>query len=118
MSAETDLRAVLVAHAPLTAACPAWRISIDAVPQGLPRPFIVFSSQGGTPTFGLNNSLLGVVTAIDIQCVANTRATAITLRELVQAALAAAGWPWVRVSAGMDADNGLEVEVVSVNWME
>lgn len=118
MSAEAELRAVLTAHAPLMAVVPASRIAIDAVPQDGDRPFIAFSTQAAEPTFGLSNALLGTVTSIDIQIVGANRAQAIAIRELVQSALLAAGWPWVRSTAGYDAENDLEAEVVSVNWME
>lgn len=118
MSAESDLRAALLAHAPLVAAVPAARISIDAAAQDQPRPYIVFSVQTAEPTWGLGNALLGVVTSIDIQIVGRTRAESIAVRELVQDALLAAGWPWVRTTAGYDAENDIEAEVVSVNWME
>ena len=118
MSAESDLRAVLLAHAPLVAAVPAARISIDAVAQDQARPYIAFSTQNDEATFDLNNTLLGRVTSIDVQIVGRTRAEAITVRELVEAALLAGGWPWVRRTAGYDAENDIEAEVVSVNWME
>ena len=118
MSAEADLRAVLLAHAPLVAVVPAARIAIDAVPQDGTRPYIAFSTQTAEPTFGLSNALLGLVTSIDIQIVGATRAQSITVRELVQDALLAGGWPWVRSTAGYDAENDIEAEVVSVNWME
>lgn len=118
MSVEAELRAVLVAHAPLLAVVPAARIAIDAVPQDQARPYIAFSTQTSEPTFGLSNALLGNITSIDIQIVGTTRAQAIAARELVQDALLAAGWPWVRTTAGYDAENDIEAEVVSVNWME
>ena len=118
MSAESSLRTALIGYAPLVAQVPAARISIDAVPQDAARPYIAFSTQAAEPTFGLSNALLGTVTSIDIQIVGRTRAEAITVRELVQAALLAASWPWVRTGAGYDAENDIEAEVVSVNWME
>lgn len=117
MSVESDLRAMLMAHAPLLAAVPASRISIDAVAQALPRPYIAFSKQGEQRELGLGNALLGQVTSVDIQCVGTSRADAIAVAALVRDALTAGGQPSESGSAGYDADNDLEVEVVSVSWI-
>jgi len=117
MSAETDLRAALIAYAPLIALVPAKRISLDMVTQGFPKPFIVLTKQRDEIVFGLNNSILGRVVSLDIQCVHTDRLHAIQLREQVEAALLAANWPWEQITAGYDPEAGLEVEVVSVNWL-
>ena len=117
MSAEADLRALLVANAALVALVPVARITIDAVDQAAPRPYIVLSKQSSTPTFGLDNSLLAEAVDIDIQCVGTRRAQAIAVREAVQVALLAGGQPWAGTSAGYDAENDIEAEVVSVNWL-
>ena len=117
MSAEAELRALLVGNAALVALVPAARISIDAAEQGAARPYIVLSKQGSTPTFGLDNTLLAEAVDIDIQCIGKRRPQAIAVRELVQAALLAGGQPWSGASAGYDADNDIEVEVISVNWL-
>lgn len=117
MSAEADLRALLVANAALLALVPAARITIDAVDQNAARPYIVLSKQSATPIFGLDNTLLAETVQIDIQCVGLRRPQAIAVREAVQTALLAGGQPWVATSAGYDADNDIEVEVVSVNWL-
>lgn len=117
MSAETDIRAALLAYAPLVAVVPTKRISLDMVTQGFPKPFIVLTKSGDVTTFGLNNSILGRVVTIDIQCVHTDRKSAIQVRELVESALLAASWPWSQITAGYDPDQGLEVEVVTVNWL-
>lgn len=117
MSAEADLRALIVAHAPLLAAVPATRIQIDAVDQGAARPYIAFSKQAALPTFGLDNTLLGTIATIDIQCIGTNRSNAIAVRELVEAALIAGGQPWVGASAAYDPDNDLEVEVLTLDWI-
>lgn len=117
MSAEAELRTLLVTNAALLALVPAARISIDAVDQAAVRPYIVLSKQGSTPTFGLDNTLLAEAVDIDVQCVGTRRAQAITVREAVQTALLAGGRPWAGTSAGYDADNDIEAEVVSVNWL-
>jgi hypothetical protein len=98
VSAESEVRAALVAHAALIAVVPAARISADAVEQGLARPYIA--------------------STIDIQCIGSDRAEAIEVRDLVRDALSAAGLPSDRGSAGFDPDQGLEVEVVTVDWFD
>lgn len=117
MSAEADLRAILVAYAPLLAQVPVTRIVIDAAEQGDARPYIAFSKQSATPSFGLDNTPLGSVASIDIQVVGLTRSNAIAVRELVEAALLAGGQPWVAETAAYDPENDLEVEVLSVDWV-
>lgn len=117
MSAEADLRALLVAYAPLVAAVPVGCISIDSVDQGLARPYIAFSKQSAPPSFGLDNTLLGTITTIDIQCIGTSRLNAIAVRELVEAALLASGQGWVGATAAYDPENDLEVEVSTVDWV-
>lgn len=122
MSAEGDLRAVLLAHAPLLAAVPAARICIDAVPPGTARPYIAFSLQNSAPEFASSNAQLGQIDTIDVQCVGGSpdlagRSTAINVRELVKAALLAGGQPWAGTTAAYDDELDLEVEVVTVDWV-
>jgi hypothetical protein len=117
VSAETQLRAALLAHAPLVAVVPAASISIDAVLPTAARPYIAFSKQSTTRDLGLGNALLGTTTTLDVQCIGNSRAQAIQVAELVVAALDAAGQPSEQASAGYDADNDIEAEVVTVNWI-
>lgn len=118
MSAESELRAVLLAHAPLTAAVPGARISIDAVMPTATRPYIAFSKQLRVDDNGLDNTLLGATSTIDIQCVGSSRANAIVVAGLVRDALRAGGMPSDRGSAGYDAENDLEVEIVTVDWFD
>lgn len=118
MSTESDIRDVLLDSAALLAVVPAARISIDAVQAGLRRPYIAFSKQGSTHEHGLDNTVLGAITTIDIQCVGTNRENAISVGALVRNALRTAGMPSDRGSAGYDAENDLEVEVVTVDWIE
>lgn len=118
MSAESELRDALLAHAPLLAAVPAARISIDAVSATAARPYIAFSKQLRTDDFGLDNTWLAAQSTIDIQCVGSSRANAIAVAELVRDALRIAGMPSERGSAGYDAENDLEVEIVTVDWFD
>lgn len=118
MSAESELRAALVAHAPLVALVPAARISIDAVAQDQPRPFIAFAKQGSAVDLGLGNTVLGTTTTIDVQCIGTDRANAIAVADAARAALLAAGMPSDRGGGAYDPENGLEVEVVTVDWFD
>ena len=118
MSAESELRAVLIAHAPLLAAVPATRISIDAVLPSATRPYIAFSKQQVTEDFGLDNTWLATQSTIDVQCVGASRANALVVAGLVRNALRAGGMPSDRGSAGYDAENDLEVEIVTVDWFD
>lgn len=118
MSAESELRDALVAHAPLLAVVPANRISVDAVLPTATRPFIAFSKQQRVDELALDNTLLAVQSTIDVQCVGSSRSNAIAVAELVRAALRVGGMPSDRGSAGYDADNDLEVEIVTVDWFD
>lgn len=118
MSAESELRAVLTGHAPLIAQVPATRISIDAVLPTVARPFVAFSKQQRSDELGLDGGLLAVQSTIDIQCVGSSRSNAIVVADLVRDALRAAGMPRDRGSAGYDAENDLEVEIVTVDWFD
>jgi hypothetical protein len=118
MSAESELRAALVANGALLAVVPAARISIDAVGQALAKPYIAFVKQGYAADLGLDNTLLADTSTIDIQCVGTDRPNAIVVRDLVRTALSLAGLPSDRGSAGYDPENDLEVEVVTVDWFD
>lgn len=117
MSAESELRDVLVAHAPLAAAVPAQRISIDTVGAETPRPFIVLSKESETPDWGLDNTLLDTVTTLSVQVIGTSRQNAIAVRELVQAALLVEGVPWTGVAGGYDPEADLEAEVITLDWI-
>ena len=122
MSVESDLRAVLLAHAPLVAVVPAVRISVDAVQPGTATPYIAFTKQNSAPEFSSNNTLMGRITTIDIQCVGGSpdlggRATAIAVAALVEDALLSGGQPWAGNVPQFDDVLGLEVETVTVDWI-
>lgn len=118
MSTESDLRDALLGSAPLLAVVPAARIRIDKVDAGFQRPYIVFSKQGSAEELGSDNTVLGAITTIDIQCIGTNRSNAISVGALVRNALRTAGIPSDRGSAGYDPENDLEVEVVTVDWIE
>lgn len=117
MSVETELRALLLANAPLLAIIPANRISVDTAAVEQPRPYIVFAVQSGEPVFGLDNSFLGETVTIDLQIVGSTRNNAVVIREAVKAALLAGGVPWSGTSSAFDPENGLEAEIINLQWL-
>ena len=117
MSAERTARRAHRYHAPLIAQVPP-RISIDAVLPTVARPFVAFSKQQRSDELGLDGGLLAVQSTIDIQCVGSSRSNAIVVADLVRDALRAAGMPSDRGSAGYDAENDLEVEIVTVDWFD
>ena len=121
MSAESEVRAILVASASLLAALPAAAagVSVDVTPDAnADRPFITFSKQYDRPIFGLDNTLLSRTQGIAIQVVGTDRANAIAVRELVENALLLAGLPWLDGAGGYDPDVDLEAEVLTVEWVE
>lgn len=117
MSAESDLRAALIAYAPLLALVPAARISIDTVDATLQRPYIAFSKQTGTRDLALTSLALATTDTVDLLCVGETRLQSIAVADLVRSALAAIGQPSDRGAAAYDADNDLEVEIVTTDWI-
>ena len=117
MSVESEIRAALVAYAPLLAVVPAARISVDALPESTPMPYIAFSKQGEQRELGLGGAVLGIQTTMDLQCVADTRSQAIAVADLVRAALAAVGQPSASGSGAYDPELQVEVEVVSTTWL-
>jgi hypothetical protein len=120
MSAESEVRAILVASGALLAALPdgAAGVSVDVTPDGnAERPFITFAKQYDRPIFGLDNSLLSRTVGIAIQVVGANRVSAIAVRELVENALIGAGIPWIDGAGGYDPDVDMEAEVLTVEWI-
>src|SRR6185312_10189129 len=117
MSAEADLRAVLIAHAPLVAVVPAKRIAVDAADTETPRPFIIFTKENESPFFGIDNTLHAESVTLSVQIIGQTRENAITVRDLVKAALLAEGVPWSGGSGGYDPESDIEAEVLTVEWI-
>jgi phosphoglycerate dehydrogenase-like enzyme len=120
MSAESEVRAILIASSALLAALPAGAasIAVDQTPdENMPRPHICFSKQYDRPTFGLDNTLLSRTQGISIQVVGVDRANAIAVRELVEDALLAGGLPWTDGAGGYDPEIDLEAEILTVEWI-
>jgi hypothetical protein len=118
MSAESDLRGVLIGFGSLTSLVPASSIGLDAALQDTPRPYIVIGKQSNLDDLGLDNTVLAQTDTFDIQCVGTDRANAIAVKDQVKAALRASGIPSDRGTAGYDPELGAEVEVVTVDWID
>lgn len=88
MSIETDFRALLAAHAPLTALV-STRIAQDAAPEGSALPLVVFSSTHDL-TLSLSGSLQADQCSLAVQCWGSTGASAAAVADAVIAAVATA----------------------------
>ncbi len=117
MSMESDLRALLVAYAPLLALV-STRIAADRIEHGTVLPFVVFTRTGTEPVQNLTGDVLANKATFDVQCWANTRSSAETVADAIQAALVADGRAIVGRASGYDADLDLEATVISVDWWD
>lgn len=117
MSMESDLRALLVAYAPL-AALVSTRIAADRIEQGAIRPFVVYTRTGTEPVQTLDGTLHASKSTFDVQCWADTRAAAEAAADAIQAALVADFRAIVGRASGYDADLDLEATVISVDWWD
>ena len=115
MSLDTDLRALLVGNAGLTALV-STRIVQDRMEQGAARPFVVFSRASTDYQTGLDGSVLGERATFDVQCWADTRASAEAVASAVQAVLDANQRPVLSRASGYDAELDLEATLMSVEW--
>lgn len=87
MSVETDFRAALASHAPLTALV-STRIAQDVVAEGTAYPLVVYGVNHAR-ILGLDNALVADQCAIAVQCWAETATQAAAVADAVVAALAA-----------------------------
>ena len=118
MSIESDFRATLAAHAPLTALVGS-RIALNAVADGAGTPLVVFTATHNR-TLGLDNSLLADQCSLAVQCWADTAAAADAVADAVIAAVAAApaasGAVVVDRASTFDPDIGLDGTELTVEW--
>jgi Protein of unknown function (DUF3168) len=118
VSIETDFRALLAGHAPLTALV-GNRIAQDAIAEGSSGPLVVFSSRHD-PTLGLNNAVLADTCTLAVQCWADTGAQAAAVAAAVKAAIATApadaGACVLDESTTHDPEIGLDGVLLTVEW--
>jgi len=118
VSAETALRALLIAAVPVTALV-GQRIASDRIEQGAVRPFVVFSRTESAPLLGIDGTVYKTLVSIDIQCWADTRLDAEAVADAVTAAIRATTPQLVSGrSGGYDSDLDLEVASLSIEWWE
>lgn len=117
MSAETDLRALLLA-APAVTTLVAQRIAADRIEQGAARPFVVFTRTGTERTKGLDGTAHGVQVTFSLQCWADTRLAAEATADAVEAVLEAAFHTVADRNTGYDPDLDLEAATFVIQWWE
>ena len=118
MSAETDLRALLVGNAGV-AGLVGTRVAADRIEQTAGRPFVVFSRTGSEPQLCLDGAVLKTRVTLDVQAWADTRASASAVADAVIAAVrGATSQTVVDMSSAYDADLDLEAALLTVQWWE
>ena len=116
MSAETALRALLVADG-TTAALVGARVSADRMEQGAVRPFVVFARTASLPVTTIGGVVLKTQASIDVQCWAKTRAGADALADAVTTAIRGVVRQTVPGrSAVYDTDLDAHGTILNVNW--
>ena len=117
MSAETDLRTLLLATGAVTALV-GTRISADRIEQGAARPFIVFARSGTDRLVGLDGTLHGVRVTLDIQCWADTRVNAEAVASAIELAIESVHQFVTARTGDYDPELDLEASLLTVDWWE
>ncbi len=117
MSLDTDLRAALAGNAGVSALV-STRISSDRAEQGATRPFVVFSRVATEYQHGLDGSVLGERVTFDVQCWADTRASAEAVANAVSAVFSANQRPILGRASGYDSELDLEATLLTVEWWD
>ena len=116
MSAETELRALLLAATAVTALI-GNRIASDRIEQGTARPFVMFTRTATTPYVTIDGQVLASQAQLEIQCWADSRAQADAVGEAVTAAIRASTTQTVTgQSAAYDGELDLESTLLTVEW--
>lgn len=117
MSAESDLRALLVATSAVTTLV-GQRIAADRIEQGAARPFVVFSRTGSASLTGIDGTIYKTLVSIELQCWADTRVAADAVADAVSVAIRSAMNTVSGRSGGYDPDLDLEAALLTVEWWE
>lgn len=118
MSAETEFRAALLAHAPLMALMVSEaRIAQNAAKDGIGPPCIVYGSTR-IPDFHLDNSVGATNVQFSVQCWGDTAAVASAVADAATAALLAAAVVCTSRSTTFDEELGLDGEELVFDWWE
>ena len=114
MSAATSLQTLLAGTSAVTALC-GTRISSDRAEQGTARPFIVYTGTD-EPQRALDGSVHGTRTTFEIQCWADTRASAEALAAAVKTVLDANHQYCTGPAGGYDGELDLEAALLTCDW--
>lgn len=117
MSAETEFRAALVAHAPLLALVPAARIAQNAAADGNADSTLVYGSTR-IPDFHLDNSVGATNVQFTVQCWSTTAAGASAIADAAVAALLAESVVCTSRATTFDEELGLDGEELVFDWWE
>lgn len=116
MSAETDLRALLLSTTAVTNLI-GTRIASDRIEQGTARPFVMFTRTGTVPYTTIDGQVLATQALLEIQCWADSRAQADAVGEAVTAAIRGTTTQTVSgQAAAYDGDLDLESTLLTVEW--
>lgn len=115
MSAESDFRAALLAHAPLVSLV-GQRVAQNAIEAGQPAPYVVFTATHD-PQHGLGGVLLGDSVTIEAQCWGNTAVQAASVADAVAGALVAVDAPAIGRATGYDPELGFDAVILTVMWI-
>lgn len=115
MSYATQLRAALLAHAPLVALV-ADRVAQDRVEADVARPFVVYTAGDVLVERGLGGEVLGTREQFNVQCWADSRLAAVAVADAAEAAIEAAGHRVTGRSTNYDEELDLEAEMLNVDW--
>lgn len=118
MSIETDFRAALVAHGPLTALV-VDRVSQDAAPDGTAYPLVLFSVRRDGVN-ALDGTLLVDQAAVAVQCWGESAASAAAVADAVRGAMDAQILPHGAVvldrSTATDPELDLDAVFLTIQW--
>lgn len=118
MSAETSLRAALLAAGAVTALVNQ-RVYPDRAEEGEPFPFVVFARTGSQPQTAMDGSVLATLVSLEVQCWADSFLSAQAVADAVATAVRAQVPQQVTGRAGgYDPDLGRSVASLIVEWWE
>lgn len=119
MTASTDFRALLAAHAPLVDLV-GDRVAQNALGEGVAYPAIVYTISTSYER-GLDGTLLGTTHSINVNCWANSPDSAEEVADAVDAALQAANPAYDILvtdrASDFEPDLGLDFVQQSVEWI-
>lgn len=117
MSFATDLRALLLADAGVTALV-GQKVASDRIEQGTVPPFIVFTQSNTEFSQGLDGTLLASRAVFDVQVWAATRLSADAVADACQAVFVTADRALLGRSSGYDAELDLEATTITIEWWD